>query len=52
VNNITHPTKSFEASLFLSSNNTFKDSIHYLFVIAIEHAPGKVSVRQVLFLLC
>ncbi len=51
ANNIAHPNKSFEASLFLSSNNTFKDSIHCLVVIAIQHAPGKVSVR-VLLLLC
>jgi hypothetical protein len=28
ANNITHPNESFEASLFLKSNNTFKDSIH------------------------
>jgi hypothetical protein len=48
---IAHLNKSFEASLFLSGNNTFNDSIHYLVVIAIGHAPGKVSVR-VLLLLC
>jgi hypothetical protein len=34
ANDITHPNESFEASLFLSSDNTFKDSIHYLVVIA------------------
>jgi hypothetical protein len=51
ANDITHPNKSFEASLFLSGKNTFKDSIHYLVVVAIGHAPGKVSVR-VLLLLC
>jgi hypothetical protein len=47
-NDITHPNESFEASPFLSSKNTFKDSIHYLVVIAIGHAPGKVSVRVLL----
>jgi hypothetical protein len=51
ANNITHPDESFEASLFLSGKNTFKDSIHYLVVITIGHAPGKVSVR-VLLLVC
>jgi hypothetical protein len=51
VNDIAHLNKSFEASLFLSGNNTFKDSIHYLVVIVIGHAPGKLSVR-VLLLLC
>jgi hypothetical protein len=51
ANDIAHPNESFEASLFLSSNNTFKDSTHYFVVIAIGHTPGKVSVR-VLLLLC
>jgi hypothetical protein len=50
ANNFTHPNKGFEASLFLSSKNTLKDSIHYLVVIAIRHAPGKVSVRALLLL--
>jgi hypothetical protein len=52
ANHIAHLNESFEASIFLSGNNTFKDSIHYLVVVAIGHAPGgKVSVR-VLLLLC
>jgi hypothetical protein len=51
ANDIAHLNEFFEASLFLSGNNTFKDSIHYLVVIAIGHAPGKVSMR-VLLLLC
>jgi hypothetical protein len=51
ANDIAHLNESFEASLFLSGNNTFKDSIHYLVVVAIGHAPGKVFVR-VLLLLC
>jgi hypothetical protein len=41
MNNITHLNESFEASLFLSGKNTFKDSIHHLVVIAIGHAPGR-----------
>jgi hypothetical protein len=48
---IAHPNQSFEGSLFVSSNNTFKESIHYLVVVVIGHAPGEVSVR-VLLLLC
>ncbi len=50
ANNIAHPNKSFEASLFLSGKNTLKDSIHYLVVIAIRYAPSKVSVRVLLLL--
>jgi hypothetical protein len=49
ANGIAHPNESSEASLFLSSKNTFKDTIHYLVVIVIGHAPGKVSVRVLLF---
>jgi hypothetical protein len=45
---ISQTTESFEASLFLSGKNTFKDSIHYRVVIVIGHAPGKVSVRVLL----
>jgi hypothetical protein len=51
ANDIAHPNESFEASLFPSGNNTFKDSFHYLVVVVIGYAPGKVSVR-VLLLLC